>query len=138
MKRVQRLAQVVGLIVASVSLDAGAQTAAQPLPVGVFADQYIVAGRSYEDLDELEGAVRRTGASGVRLDACGAPDSTAQRAAAHRFRDLYLEMHVFDRGAPVCSSYLAAYLLPARARSGEEPTGIDKAAVDAWWHALMP
>ncbi len=125
-------------LAAAVWMAWGGNAAAQTLSVGVFADQYIAAGRSYDDLNALEAAVRRLGVTAVRLDGCGAADSIAQRAAAHRLRDLYVEMRVLDRTAPDCEAHLAAYVMPARALARDEPSGIDRRVVDAWWHALMP
>lgn len=133
----RHLAAMTAMVLVGASFQVGAQSQ-RLLAVGVFADQYIVAGRSYDDLNALEAAVRRLDVSAVRLDACGTADPIAQRAAAHRFRDLYLELRVLARDAPVCAGYLSAYVMPAGAGSAGEPTGIDKVAVDAWWHTLMP
>src|SRR5512143_358774 len=110
--QIRRFAALVGMVLLGASVNAVAQTD-RPLAIAVFADHYIVAGRSYDDLNVLEAAVRRLGVRAVTLDACGAGDALAQRAAAHRLRDLYLEMRVFDRDAPVCAAHLAAYVMPA-------------------------
>lgn len=133
--------QHVAAAVCAVSMAWGVNAGAQPAPmlaVGVFADQYIAAGRSYGDLNAFEAAVRRMGVVAVRLDGCGAGDSMAQRAAAHRLRDLYVELRVLEKTAPACEAHLAQYVMPARELGRNEPTGIDKATVDAWWHTLMP
>jgi hypothetical protein len=115
-----------------------AQTSTSPLSVAIFAEHYVLEGRAIDDLDVLETSVRDRHPRTVRLDACGSGTERAQRAAAHRLRHLYLELRVLDAGSPDCPSPGAAHAVPVGRRVGARPYGIDDAAVDQWWHQLMP
>ena len=106
--------------------------------VGVFAEHYVLAGRSYDDLDALEQAVRAAQPRSIRLDACAAGSEDALRAAAHRFRDTYIELRTAGTDATVCATPRVALAVPASHRAGPKPYGIDHVAVDQWWHSLMP
>jgi hypothetical protein len=117
---------------------ASAQASTPTLGVAVFAEHYVLEGRVIDDLDVLEVSVRDLYPRAVRLDACGDGTERAQRAAAHRLRHLYLELRVLEAGSPDCPSPAAAQAVLVSQRAGTRPFGIDDAAVDRWWHQLMP
>jgi len=107
--------------------------------VTVFADHYVVGGRHIDDLDRLEDAVAATHTRGVRLEACGESASRALRAAAHRFRNHYLDLRVSLIDDTTCQSASAARAVPVSQRFGPRPYGIHDEAVDHWWSTLsMP
>jgi hypothetical protein len=139
---VRRFPGVVAAAVCALSWAAGAGASAQSstpdVRVAVFAEYYVLADRAIDDLDRLDEAVRAMRPRSVGLDACGAGSERAQRAAAHRFRQLSLELRVVEPGAPQCRSSTLPRAVPVSQRSGPRPYGIDDAAVDRWWHQLMP
>ncbi len=117
----------------------GAAGAQVPMvSVAVFADHYVVAGRFIDDLDTLEDAIAAMRPQGVRLEACGDGTARAQRAAAHRFRNLYLDLRVAGSGDSVCQPASSARAVPISQRSGQRPLSIYDDAVDRWWNNLMP
>ena len=117
----------------------GAVAAQVPVvSVAVFADHYVVAGRFIDDLDTLEDAIAAMRPQGVRLEACGDGTARAQRAAAHRFRNLYLDLRVAGSGDSVCQPASSARAVPISQRSGQRPLSIYDDAVDRWWNNLMP
>ena len=122
-----------------VSVGAGAATAAKPVvAITVFAEHYVLGSRVFDDLTLLEGAVGAMRPQAVRLEACGAKADRAQRAAAHRFRSLYLELRMLEPHSPACRASAESQEIPVSARHGAGPLGIDNEAVDRWWHASMP
>lgn len=107
--------------------------------VAVFADRYVYAGRSFDDLDRLEDAVVAEHPRGVRLEACGAATARAQSAAAHRFRHLYLDLRVDSIDETTCASASVPRAVPVNQRFGLRPYGINDEAVDRWWNTVsMP
>lgn len=107
--------------------------------VSVFADHYVYAGRSFDDLDALEDAVISAHPRGVRLEACGDRTVRAQGAAAHRFRNLYLDLRVGSIDDTTCASAAAPRAMPVSQRFGQRPYGINDEAVDRWWYSIsMP
>ena len=117
----------------------GAVAAQVPVvSVAVFADHYVVAGRFIDDLDTLEDAIAAMRPQGVRLEACGDGTARAQRAAAHRFRNLYLDLRVAGSGDSVCQPVSSARAVPISQRSGQRPLSIYDDAVDRWWNNVMP
>lgn len=127
-------------ILAAASVLSAAALAGAPQPVatiGVFAEHYVLGSSSYDDLNRLEGALRGQRAHAVRLDVCGPGAEHALRAAAHRFRDLYLELRTAGTDPQVCSTTVARAVTVGQV-AGQRPYGIDHAAVDLWWHHLMP
>jgi hypothetical protein len=120
---------------------AAADAAPAPKPaiiITVFASHYVLGGRSIDDLDRLESAVNATKPRTVTLQACGSKADHAQRAAAHRFRLLELELRFLESHSPACRISNPSSSFPASARHGSPPLGIDRDAVDRWWHASMP
>jgi len=124
----------------SVLAAAPASAQASDVFVTIFAERYIVDGQAFEDLGSLEQAVGQRRPGAVRLYACGEGTARAQMAAAHRFRDRYLELRVLDATAPQCATAVAAVprAMNVMHRSGERPYGIDDEAVALWWYAMMP
>lgn len=113
----------------------GAAFAQAPIStVAVFADHYVYAGRSFDDLDRLEDAVVAAHPRGVRLEGCGDGTARALGAAAHRFRNLYLDLSYSDDA--ICASAAAPRAEPVSQRFGLRPYGINDEAVDRWWHTL--
>lgn len=107
--------------------------------VAIFADHYVYAGRSFDDLDQLEDAVIVAHPRGVRLEACGAGAARAQGAAAHRFRNLYLDVRVSSIDETTCASTATPRAMPVSQRFGLRPYGINDEAVDRWWNTIsMP
>ena len=122
-----------------VSVGAGAATAATPgVVITVFAEHYVLESRVFDDLDLLEGVVGAMRPQAVRVEACGAKADRAQRAAAHRFRSLNLELRLLEPHSSACRASAGALEIPVSARHGTGPFGIDNEAVDQWWHASMP
>jgi hypothetical protein len=116
-----------------------ASTPAAVVPVAVFADHYVLAGRSYDDLDALEDAIAAMHARGVRLEACGENTARAQLSAAHRFRNLYLDLRASGADQAACQPAFVARAVPAGQRFGLKPYGINDEAVGRWWSAVsMP
>lgn len=104
--------------------------------VTIFTDHYVYGDRYFDDLDRLEDAVAAAHPGGVRLEACGDGTARALGAAAHRFRNLYLDMRFSYIDDTVCASASAARAVPVSQRFGLRPYGINDEAVDRWWHAL--
>jgi len=119
---------------------AGAAFAQTPVAtVATFADHYVYAGRSFDDLDRLEDAVVAAHPRGVRLEACGGGTARALSAAAHRFRNLYLDLRLDSVDDTTCATASAARAVPVSQRFGLLPYGINDEAVDRWWHTIsMP
>jgi len=115
-----------------------AQTPAPDVSIAVFAEHYVLAGQSIDDLDALEDAVSAMRPRTVRIDACGGGTARAQRAAAHRFRNLYLDLRVVETSAPSCQAAITPRAVPVSQRSGQRPFGIYDEAVDRWWNNVMP
>jgi hypothetical protein len=117
---------------------AAAQTPTSDVSITVFADHYVLAGRLIDDLDALEDAVSAMRPRTVTIDACGAGTARAQRAAAHRFRNLYLDLRVVETNAPSCQAAITPRAVPVSQRTGQRPFGIYDEAVDRWWNNVMP
>jgi hypothetical protein len=137
------LARIASTAAASVALALAAPGASAQAPdvfITVFAGHFVAGGKSYDDLDALEVAVRAQRPGAVRLYACGSGTARAQMAAAHRFRQNYLELRVLDAADPPCrtSSAAAAQAMTVAQRTGTPPYGIDEVAVAQWWYAMMP
>ena len=86
----------------------------------------------------LEDAVSTMRPPTVRIDACGDGTARAQRAAAHRFRNLYLDLRVVETNAPSCQAAVTPRAVPVTQRTGQRPFGIYDEAVDRWWNNVMP
>lgn len=116
----------------------GAAAQSPGVTVTVFADHYVLGDRAFDDLDALEAVVRAGEPRSIRLDACGTGTARAQQAAAHRFRATSLELRLLDAASTECRTAVVPRAVPATLRADARPTGIDDAAVERWWHAMMP
>lgn len=119
------------------TLITGAAFAQSPIvTVAIHPDHYVYGGRHFDDLDQLEDAVAAANPRGVRLEACGDGTARALGAAAHRFRNLYLDMRFSYIDDTICASASAARAVPVSQRFGLRPYGINDEAVDYWWRNL--
>ena len=116
----------------------GAAAQEQMISIAVFADHYVVAGRSFDDLDALEDAIAPAQPRRVQLAACGDGTARALRAAAHRFRNASLELRTADRRDAACQPASMARAMHVSQTAGPRPTGIYDEAVDRWWNSLQP
>lgn len=115
---------------------ASAQTAKTDLTVTVFADHFVVADRSLDELDRLADVVTSMRPNGVTLNACGPGVTGSLMAAAHRFQTLPLRINVLGADERACSAASNAPAMAMRVRQG--PTSMKDPAVDAYWARLMP
>ena len=138
--RVRRTIQLIAATAAVWLATAGAVGAQVPaVTVAVFADHYVLGGRYIDDLDELVVAIATTRPRGVRLEACGEGASRAWRAAAHRFRNFYLDLRTAGIDDTACQPASAARAMPVSQRFEQGPFNINDEAVDRWWSTLsMP
>lgn len=136
-RRAIQLGTAAAALCVAITSPASAQTPVAT--VAVFADRYVYAGRSFDDLDALEDAVIAAHPRGVRLEACGDGTARAQGAAAHRFRNLYLDLRVSSIDDTTCESASAPRAMPVSERFGQRPYGVNDEAVDRWWYSIsMP
>jgi hypothetical protein len=134
-------ALVLGGTMTVASLVPAPAAAAADVIVTVFAEHYVVDGRAIDDLGALEAALRPTDPGAVRLYACGGGTERAQMAAAHRFRNRYLELRVLDEAAPQCrasSQGVGPRAVLVADRRGNRPYGIDDEAVARWVNLMQP
>ena len=125
----------------ALALSPAAFPAAQPatgeVSIAVFADHYVLAGRSIDDLNVLETALQAVPDRPIQLIQCGSGTARALRAAAHRFRDRPIEMRTPAAGDQQCADSA-----PTMRRVAEStkplPLGIDDAAVDRYWDSITP
>jgi hypothetical protein len=119
------------------TLMTGAAFAQSPIvAVAIFPDHYVYGDRLFDDLDRLEDAVTAVHPHGVRLEACGDGTARALGAAAHRFRNLYLDMRFSYVDDTTCASASTPRAVPVSQRFGLRPYGINDEAVDHWWRSL--
>jgi hypothetical protein len=129
---------------ASLAFQFSPVTAASPqapkpeIAITIFTDHYVLEDRVIDNLDVLEKAVSPAGARTIRLDACGAVADHAQRAAAHRFRAMSLELRLLEAHDSACRVIHATREIAVSAPRGQLPFRIDDEVVDQWWHASMP
>ena len=113
-----------------------------PVPVvivAVFADHYVHDGRYIDDLDELVVAIATKRPRGVRLEVCGEGASRAFRAAAHRFRNFYLDLRTAGIDDTACQPASAARAVQVSQRLEQGPFNINDESVDRWWSTIsMP
>ena len=125
-------------LLACLAAHAPARASKPEVVITIFVDHYVLAGRAVDDLDLLEKAVGSLRPRAVRLDACGRGAEHPQRAAAHRFRNLSLELRFLEADAPLCRAGVDLRAQPAGGRRGRRPFNINYEAVDQWWHESMP
>lgn len=116
--------------------NAGAQTSRPDVTVTIFAEHYAVSGRAIDDLDVLEATVSAIRPQSIRLNACGAGTDRARQAAAHRFRNVHLELRILETDSTDCQA--KATVRPVSQRFGQRPFGIVDAAIESWWNELTP
>ena len=134
---VRRTIQLIAATTAVWLATTGAVAAQVPVvAVAVFADHYVVGARHIDDLDELVVAVATTRPRGVRIEACGEGASRAFRAAAHRFRNFYLDLRTAEIDDTACQPASAARAMPVSQRLGQGPFNINDEAVDRWWSTV--
>ena len=143
MKNAFSLRQTIELVAAATAVwlaTAGAVAAQVPVvTIAVFADHYVLGGRHIDDLDELVVAVATARPRGVRIDACGEGASRAFRAAAHRFRNFYLDLRTAEIDDTECQPASAARAMTVSQHLGQGPFNINDEAVDRWWSTVsMP
>jgi len=103
----------------------------------VFAADYVVAARAFDNLNALESELQATSARAVNLHACGPGVTRSLMAAVHRFRHVPLQIRVFDAEEPECRSPVRS---TAQVHIGDakRPFGIDDEAVAVFWRDAMP
>lgn len=131
------LTTLAALLVLAASGPAAAQGPRAPAVITAFAGHAVVAGRSFDDLNALEAALRPAPPSAIRLDACGAGVTDTVKAIVHRLGQVPLELRAPADDDPAC----AVNGRPQRtggpaARSGL--AGVDHDAVERHWRALAP
>jgi hypothetical protein len=127
------------LLAAALLFTASFLEATQPLPalrIVVSDTYYVIDGKVFDDLDELERAVRRAAPTSIALDACGSDSARALKGAAHRFGHLPLRLQVLAPGAPSCVSPARGVHVAQQLDQG--PQGIDDPEVDRYWRRVMP
>jgi hypothetical protein len=138
--RADRIARTViaGLLAAGFATAAlaGSQPFAIGINITVFAESYVVAGRSFDDLNSLEIQITGMHARRINLLACGPRATRSLKAAVHRFRHVPVQIRALDSDEPECSK--VALATPVRERIGQRPYGIDDEAVDRYWRELVP
>ncbi len=135
------LVQAVGSVTLAIGLGGagpgGAQSTGAHVTVMVFAADYVVAARAFDNLNALESELQATSARAVNLHACGPGVTRSLMAAVHRFRHVPLQIRVFDAEEPECRSPVRS---TAQVHIGDakRPFGIDDEAVAVFWRDAMP
>lgn len=120
------------------SVICGAAAAQVPTAtVFVFVDYYVIAGRYFDDLDVLEDSVASERPERIRLVTCVDGAERATKAAAHRFRHLYLDLATASPDSSACETGHVR-MVAINQRLGQRPFGIHDQAVTYWWTKLMP
>ena len=132
----QSLARIAAACSASFALaSAQSQDLVADAAITVFAQRYVVTGLAIDDLNVLERYVVDLHPQSVTLSMCRL-SGRATRAAAHRFRNLPLRLLVLEDHAEACSS-TRVLSVPAAARSGKAPFGINDEDVNRYWRETM-
>lgn len=123
--------------IAAAQIAEGMRASNTGLDITVFAAHYVLAGKTFDNLDALESAVKVSPSGPVTLTICGPGASRSLMAAAHRFRDGPLYLRVFEMGVAACPAApsLARHAVQMAAQA---PYGIDDEAVGRYWRNLMP
>jgi hypothetical protein len=126
-----------GALALGVAALPAAQAPTDEVSIAVFADHYVVAGRSIDDLNVLETTLQTVPDRPIQLNQCGAGTARALKAAAHRFRDRPIEIRTPAAGALQCAD--SALTMRRVAESTKPlPHGIDDAAVELYWDSITP
>ena len=126
-----------GALALGVTAIPAAQAPTDKVSIAVFADHYVVAGRSIDDLNVLETLLQTMPDRPVQLNPCGAGTARALRAAAHRFRDRPIEVRSPAAEAPQCADAVAT-MRRVFETTKPPPLGIDDVAVDRYWDSISP
>jgi hypothetical protein len=128
------IALCIGLVTVAPARAQAAPDPRAPEAIAAYAGHYVTRGRAFDDLNELEAAVRSARPAAVRIVSCEAAAARAWAAAAHRFDDLPQRLEVREPDAAICGP------VPIRARgtSSALPRGIDDAAVRRYWEQRHP
>ncbi len=116
---------------------AGAQQPAKSVSITVYSDRYLLAGRTFDDLDLLVQHSTVIHLSAVTLVVCGPDAGPSLKAAVYGFRRVPVRIAVADANEPECASG-APHATLVRERSGQPPYGIDDEAVERYWRELIP
>lgn len=108
-----------------------AQAPADAVSIAVFADHYVLAGRSIDDLNVLEATLQAAPDRPIQLNQCGSGTARALKAAAHRFRDRPIDIRLPAAEAPQCAD--AATMRRVVETTKPLPLGIDDATVERYW-----
>jgi len=128
----------VGALALAVAPLPAAQAPRDEVRIAVFADHYVLAGRSIDDLNVLETALQTAPDRPIQLNQCGSGTDRALKAAAHRFRDRPVEMRLPAADAPQCAD-AAPTMRRVFETTQRLPLGIDDAAVERYWdYSIMP
>ena len=114
-----------------------AQSPSANITVMVFAGDYVVADRAFDNLNVLESELQAIHFRAVNLHACGPNVTRSLMAAVHRFRRVPVQIRVFDAEEPECHSPVRS-ALHVRMNDTQRPFGIDDEAVDLFWRGAMP
>ena len=115
----------------------GAQSPSANITVMVFAGDYVVAGRAFDNLNVLESELEAIRVRAVNLHACGPNTTRSLMAAFHRFRQVPVQIRVFDAEEPECRNPVR-FALTVEVGDPKRPFGIDDEAVDLFWREAMP
>lgn len=127
-----------GALVLGVAALPAAQAPRDEVSIAVFADHYVLAGRSIDDLNVLETTLQAAPDRPIQLNQCGSGTARALKAAAHRFRNRPIDIRSPAADAPQCAD-----AVPRMRRVFETtkplPLGIDDAAVERYWdYSIQP
>jgi hypothetical protein len=127
-----------GALVLGVAAVPAAQAPTDEVSIAVFADHYVLEGKSIDDLNVLETKLQAAPDRPIQLNQCGSGTARALKAAAHRFRDRPIDMRSPAADAPQCAD-----AVPTMRRVFETtkplPLGIDDATVERYWDdSILP
>jgi|SRR6516225_3762467 hypothetical protein len=105
--------------------------------ITVFADYYVLAGSTFDDLNLLEKHVIMMHPRRLSLVACGSDVPRSLKAAVHRFPHVALEIRVVEPEERKCSGQ-PAVAIPVSYQLAQRPRGIDDETVERYWLDLMP
>lgn len=118
------------------------RASSEALIVTLYSDRYVAAGQVFSDPDALQVWVERKQPKAIYLDVCDPAANLRLLAAAHRFRDVYLELRPMVTGQPACEPppTVQAVRVSGAVRPMATPTSTssDAQAVDLYWRGLMP
>jgi hypothetical protein len=131
-------AVAVGLGVAVLSGAAWSHTSGAILHVAVLPERYVAADVALPDLEVLGELVGRVDPSLLQLEACGDEAAAALLAAAERFRERRLELHLQAGDDPVCKAAGQARAIDPGQVRRDDPKRRPDAAGERYWQTVMP